>query len=145
MEISARERQLYNSIATGWNTWDVMSVTSYVLLPQRLRLNIPRMLFRTKCLQPNLYLGYGSSFWRTQSGWFLYRHYRSIHGKDIFIFDHRSFCLLCIFAMLCHIRGKVIRHCRFYYCYSQYKYFSGQTVISFSFAQKYWSSVSYCL
>lgn len=40
MEISSRERQLYDSIAVGWNTWDVASLTAHVLLPQRLRLNI---------------------------------------------------------------------------------------------------------
>ncbi len=40
MEISTKERQLYDSIAVGWNTWDVASHTASVLLPQRLRVNL---------------------------------------------------------------------------------------------------------
>lgn len=40
MEISKRSRQLYDSIAIGWNNWDVSSVTASVLLPQKLRLNV---------------------------------------------------------------------------------------------------------
>lgn len=44
MEISCRERRLYDSITVGWNTWDVTSVTSHVLLPQRLRLNISAII-----------------------------------------------------------------------------------------------------
>ena len=40
MKISRRERELYDSIARGWNTWDVASVAAHVLLPQRIRVNV---------------------------------------------------------------------------------------------------------
>lgn len=40
MKISENARNLYSSIAKGWNTWDVASVTASVLLPQKLRVNV---------------------------------------------------------------------------------------------------------
>lgn len=40
MYISQKSREVYNRMAYGWNTWDVQSVTAYVLLPVRLRVNI---------------------------------------------------------------------------------------------------------
>lgn len=40
MDITPRARALYDQLATGWNTWDVRSVTAHVLLPDQLRINL---------------------------------------------------------------------------------------------------------
>lgn len=40
MRISDRSRALYDSLARGWNTWDVNSIAAHVLLPEKLRLHV---------------------------------------------------------------------------------------------------------
>ncbi|MGI5958015.1 MAG: MGH1-like glycoside hydrolase domain-containing protein [Massiliimalia sp.] len=40
MKISEQSRKLYEELGTGFNTWDIQSVTAHVLLPERLRVNI---------------------------------------------------------------------------------------------------------
>ena len=40
MIITEKSREIYNKLATGWNTWDVRSVTAHVFLPDQLRINI---------------------------------------------------------------------------------------------------------
>jgi hypothetical protein len=44
MDISTASRRLYDTLARGWNTWDVSSVTAHVLLPDRLRVNLVLIL-----------------------------------------------------------------------------------------------------
>ena len=46
MENTATIRKIYDSLATGWNTWDVRSVTAHVLLPQGLEVNLTFVLPR---------------------------------------------------------------------------------------------------
>lgn len=36
MEIRPKSRELYDGLAQGWNTWDVRSVTTHALLPERI-------------------------------------------------------------------------------------------------------------
>lgn len=53
MEITKRARQLYDSIAKGWNTWDVASATANVLLPQKLRVNVAAVIPGRNCYSEN--------------------------------------------------------------------------------------------
>lgn len=56
MNISQKSREVYDKIATGWNTWDIQSVTAHVYLPEKIRLHIGFMI-------PHLNSEGGNNLW----------------------------------------------------------------------------------
>lgn len=62
MEISKRARMLYDSIAKGWNNWDVASVTANVLLPQNLRVNVAAIIPERNAYSENSLWDYVEDF-----------------------------------------------------------------------------------